>query len=157
MTDPVFAIDRHLDVVGANRLAARLSYCFTVGQNLVSCVFLDQRVRDMVDDWERVARMAAAALRDEVRRHPVDGRYVAVVGELMSLSPFFVNPWVSATDPVPSTGSVTYAHALLGTLTLRFAQLHRPADDYTLVIWRPADRPSIHALQELRNAPHTSG
>jgi len=44
-------------------LATALAPYYVYGENLVRAAFLDLRLRDMYEDWERIAETAVAGLR----------------------------------------------------------------------------------------------
>ncbi|TDN41643.1 hypothetical protein EDF64_11740 [Curtobacterium flaccumfaciens] len=152
LAEPVVVLDRHLDVVAANRIAGSVSASLTVGTNLARFTFLNPYVEESADDWEDSAHRTAAMLRDSLEQHDEDPRFRELVGELMARSPAFASEWAAGGDEPARRGLTTFENPLVGRVVLRWEQLRRPDDhEHVLVVWVPVDEASAHGLEALRD------
>lgn len=69
---PALVVDRHWNVVRANRGAARLFGDELVGTNLVRRYFGDPSAADAIVNWRDVAWAGLTRLRDQVEASPFD-------------------------------------------------------------------------------------
>jgi len=151
LVEPVVVLDRHLDVVAANRVAGALSASLTVGTNLARFTFLNPYVEESVDEWEAEAHRTAAMLRDSLEQHDEDPRFRELLGELMARSPAFATEWAARAEGPASQGVSTFENPLVGRLVLRWEQLRRQDDpEHVVVVWAPADDASVRRLDALR-------
>ncbi|ROP74705.1 hypothetical protein [Curtobacterium sp. PhB115] len=152
-TEPAIAFDRHLDVVAANAIAGAVSASLTVGTNLARFTFLNPYVEDSVEGWESEAHRTAAALRDSLDQHDEDGRFRALLGELMARSNAFALEWAAGAGRAPTEGTTTVENPLVGRLVLRWEHVRRPEDlEHVLVVWSSADADTAERLEALRRA-----
>jgi hypothetical protein len=151
LAEPVVVLDRHLDVVAANRIAGAVSASLTVGTNLARFTFLNPYVEESADDWEEAAHRTAAMLRDSLEQHDEDPRFRELVGELMARSPAFATEWAGGDRGPVRRGVTTFENPLVGRVVLRWEQLRRVDDhEHVLVLWAPVDDASARHLDELR-------
>lgn len=152
LVEPVVVLDRHLDVVAANRIAGAVSASLTVGTNLARFTFLNPYVEESADDWEAAAHRTAAMLRDSLEQHDEDPRFRELVGELMARSPAFATEWAAGDAGPDRQGVTTFENPLVGRVALRWEQLRRQDDhEHVLVVWAPIDDASAGRLDELRS------
>ncbi|RAJ41880.1 helix-turn-helix protein [Kitasatospora sp. SolWspMP-SS2h] len=140
----------HLDPTGPDRPADR--------PNLTRLLFLDPHTRELHARWEEDAKVAVAALRLAVGRHPQDRRLAHLVGQLAIQSPEFAALW--ARHPVRdcAVGSKSFRHPLVGPMELHFESL--PLSDGTthrvLLYGAAPDSPSAAALALLSRSSRGS-
>ena len=129
---PAFVLGRRLDVLGQNRLAARLVADFAqlpaAGRNQARFVFRDPHARELYADWEQVAADTAAMLRLDAGRYPDDPELGTLVGELSIHSAEFRRLWTRNRVHRRTTGTKRYHHPLVGDLTITYQAL-TPGDD----------------------------
>lgn len=152
---PAFVLERRLDVLGQNRLAALLIANFeampTSERNQARFVFLDPHASELYVDWEQVASDTVAMLRMDAGKHPEDPGLGRLVGDLSVQSPEFRKLWARYRVHQRSTGTKRYHHPLVGDLTISYQAL-TPGDDpdQTLMIYDTQPRSaSAQALQLL--------
>ena len=132
---PAVVEGRYTDVLAANSLALALAPYFAVGTNLVRATFLDPRVRDMYDDWERITESAVAGLRSLVGPDVDDPRLNELVGELSVRSDRFRRLWARHDARPRRSGTARLDHPQVGPLELNYEKLPIPdADRQTLAV-----------------------
>ena len=120
---PAVVIDRCMDVVVSNRLAAALAPgIFEPGGNLVLAIF-EPPSRQSAPDWEELAGRTVASLRLDA--DPDDPRLHDIVGEL-SGDPDFSRLWARHDVQTFTTGTTTHYVAGFGFVELRFQNLAVP-------------------------------
>jgi transcriptional regulator with XRE-family HTH domain len=155
---PAYVYGRYMDVLAANTLATALAPYYAVGENLVRAAFLDPRLRDRYDDWERVAQSTVAALRALVGPDVDDPRLNELVGELSVRSERFRQLWARHDVRPKRSGTARIQHPQVGPLELSYEKLPLPdADRQTLCIYHaaPGSR-SAQALTLLATATATA-
>jgi transcriptional regulator with XRE-family HTH domain len=133
---PAYVLGRYMDVLAANSLVTALyPYC-AAGENMVRAAFLDLRVRDMYEDWERVTETTVAGLRALVGPDVDDPRLNELVGELSVRSERFRQLWARH-DARPKRGGTTRVHhPQIGVLELSYEKLPLPDTGcQTLVVY----------------------
>jgi transcriptional regulator with XRE-family HTH domain len=151
---PAYVHGRYMDVLAANRLASALVPYYRVGENLVRAAFLDPRVRDMYDDWDRVTESTVAGLRALVGPDVDDPRLAELVGELSVRSERFRQLWARHDVRPKRAGKTHMDHPQVGPLDLAYEKLPIPNTDcQTLVVYHadPGSR-SAQALSLLASA-----
>ncbi|WP_138734999.1 MmyB family transcriptional regulator [Modestobacter excelsi] len=136
---PAFIVGKYLDILAWNGLAAALladvDKMPARERNYVRMVFTNQRVKDLYDDWEAMARTGVAQLRRQAADNPTDPKLAALVGELSVVSP------TSSDGPSASSGS-SRAAARSARSPRRpgpagRSRLHRSSWTRLPGIWRP--------------------
>jgi transcriptional regulator with XRE-family HTH domain len=123
---------RH-DILAMNHLARAL-YSPVLADprrpaNTARFVYLNPDVAEtFFDDYDQVARNAAAMLRMEAGRNPHDEALFALVGELSTYSPLFRRHWASQDVRVHGYGSKRVHHPVVGQLDLDFESMDLPTD-----------------------------
>ncbi|WP_035858972.1 helix-turn-helix domain-containing protein [Kitasatospora cheerisanensis] len=105
----------HLDRDSPDRPAER--------PNLTRLLFLDPHTRELYTHWESETRVALAALRLTVGRHPEDRQLAELVGHLAIHSPEFAALWARHPVRECTVGSKSFHHPLVGELDLAFESL----------------------------------
>jgi transcriptional regulator with XRE-family HTH domain len=145
---PAYVQGRYMDVLAANPLATALAPYYLKGENLVRAAFLDLRLRDMYEDWERIAETTVAGLRALVGPDVDDPRLNELVGELSVRSERFREIWARHDARPKRSGTIRMDHPQVGPLKLSYEKLPIPdTDGQTLVAYHaePAS-PSAQAL-----------
>jgi transcriptional regulator with XRE-family HTH domain len=145
---PAYVYGRYMDVLAANMLATALAPYYAVGVNLVRAAFLDERLRDRYEDWDRVAESTVAALRALVGPDVDDPRLNELVGELSVRSERFRQLWARHDARPKRSGITRVQHPQVGPLELNYEKLPLPdADRQTLCIYHAA--PGSRSAQAL--------
>jgi transcriptional regulator with XRE-family HTH domain len=133
---PAYVFGRYMDVLAANSLATALAPYYAVGENILRAAFLDERVRDMYEDWDAVTAGTVAGLRALVGPDVDDPRLNELVGELSVRSDRFRQLWARHDVRPKRSGASRIDHPLVGVLELSYLKLAIPeADRQTLVIY----------------------
>jgi transcriptional regulator with XRE-family HTH domain len=145
---PAYVCGRYMDVLAVNPLAAALMPWYVKGENLVRAAFLDQRVRDMYGDWERVTESTVAGLRALVGPDVDDPRLNELVGELSVRSERFRQLWARHDARPKRSGTTRIDHPLVGPVELSYERFPIPGTDrQTLGVYHtPPGSPSAQAL-----------
>ena len=145
---PAYVCGRYMDVLAVNPLAAALMPWYVKGENLVRAAFLDQRVRDMYGDWERVTESTVAGLRALVGPDVDDPRLNELVGELSVRSERFRQLWARHDARPKRSGATRIDHPLVGPVELSYERFPIPGTDrQTLGVYHaPPGSPSAQAL-----------
>ena len=133
---PAYVYGRYMDVLAANPLASVLAPYYTPGENLVRTTFLDPRLRDRYEDWDRAAAATVAALRALVGPDADDPHLNELVGELSVRSERFRQLWARHDARPKRSGTTQIQHPQVGLLELNYEKLPIPdADRETLCIY----------------------
>jgi transcriptional regulator with XRE-family HTH domain len=154
---PAYVYGRRMDVLAANPLATALAPYYAPGENLVRATFLDLRLRDRYEDWDRAAASTVAALRALVGPDADDPQLNELVGELSVRSERFRQLWARHDARPKRSGTTHIQHPQLGPLELDYEKLPIPdADRQTLCIYHAAPgSSSARALTLLATATAT--
>ena len=138
---PAYVIDRTMEVLAWNRLAAVL-FAPVVSQplgqrNVARFVFLDEASKSVFVDWPAVARSTTAFLRLTTGQHPGDPRLTGLISELTEKSDDFRGLWSEQLVADRGHGVKELRHPAIGTLTLEFETL-RDATGHVLVVFTAA-------------------
>jgi transcriptional regulator with XRE-family HTH domain len=123
-------LGRRMDVLAWNSLAAVLICDFGAlpqrERNMVRLTFLDESMRSLYPEWDRVATSGAGLLRSAAGRWPDDPELEALVGELSVKSSEFVRAWARHEVREQMSGTKRFHHPLVGGLTLQYETLALP-------------------------------
>ena len=147
---PAMVIDRQLNVLTYNPLAAALHSSFARIDNLVRMIFLDPAGKEFYTDWDRAAESCIASLRlalsyatstDDVRR---------LVIETSAASTAFRALWARAHEVRGKTHAAkSFHHDAVGELTLDHHAFEvRGTPGLQLIVYRAA--PSSTSEEKLR-------
>lgn len=173
---PAVVLDRRNDVLAWNPLGHALlaghlapdSPDLVVERpNLTRLLFLDPHTRELYTHWNEEARVALAALRLVVGRHPEDRRLAQLVGELAIQSPMFAALWSRHPVRNCTVGTKSFHHPLVGAMELHFESMrfsdesgHRtllysaePGTASAAALELLADTVAADRLDALRTAP----
>lgn len=119
---PALVLGPRTDVLAWNPLAEEVYVRFgdlpEKELNYVRLVFTDQRMRDLFEDWESVARACIAILRREAAASPDDPALAALVGELTLNDEQFGQWWAQRNVARQDFGTKVLRHPRVGDLTL---------------------------------------
>jgi transcriptional regulator with XRE-family HTH domain len=151
---PAWVQGRYMDVLAVNPLVTALVPYYVEGENIVRAAFLDPRVRDMYEDWERVTEITVAGLRALVGPDVDDPRLNELVGELSVRSERFRQLWARHDVRPKRSGTTRIDHPLVGPLELSYEKLPIPdTDRQILVAYHAAPgSPSAQGLALLASA-----
>jgi hypothetical protein len=108
-----------MDVLAANAMASAVApTILRPGVNLVRATFLDPAVRDLLDDWENIARGVVARLRGLVGADVDDPRLAQLVDGLSASSQDFRRLWARHDVDFPAIPSRTWRHPVVGPMEL---------------------------------------
>ncbi|MFC4500449.1 MULTISPECIES: helix-turn-helix transcriptional regulator [Streptomyces] len=141
----VFALGRRTRVLAWNRPASKIFLDFgpVPERNLTLLVFRQPAIRQLVLDWQVMARHVVAWLRLEVGRHPESQETNAFIAELAATDPDFLRLWNEQDVVDPMHGTYRLQHPLLGALTSTFRTLLVPEDpDQLLIVYALEPDPS---------------
>lgn len=86
-------------------------------------LFLEASTRELLLDWEMVARHSVAVLRDAAARHPRDRALHTLIGELSVASPEFRTWWADHDVDARCRGAKRFHHPVVGQVTLHIEAL----------------------------------
>ncbi|GGJ03597.1 helix-turn-helix transcriptional regulator [Streptomyces brasiliensis] len=79
-------------------------------------LFLDSTARDLLVEWEMVARLSVGVLRQAAGRYPRDSQLHALVGELSVVSPEFRTWWAEHDVDAHCRGPKRFHHPVVGEI-----------------------------------------
>ncbi|GLW67558.1 transcriptional regulator [Actinomadura rubrobrunea] len=120
---PAIIVDVRGDVHAVNRLGRALLPGLEPGASHLRWLFLDPATRDLLTDWEMMARVSVGVLREAAARYPRDRRLHALIGELSVASPEFRNWWADHEVETRCQGPKRFRHPVVGELTLHVEAL----------------------------------
>ncbi|GHF38801.1 transcriptional regulator [Amycolatopsis bartoniae] len=134
--NPAYLTGPRYDVLGWNPAAAELFPGIDAAPNLARWVFTSPFARDVLTDWELVARGLLARLRAAAGRHPGDPLFAALVRELRAASPEADAWWPRYDIQAAQAGTKRVRHPRLGPLTLAHSAFHPAGQpEHTLVVY----------------------
>ncbi|MEU8604705.1 helix-turn-helix domain-containing protein [Streptomyces parvulus] len=113
-------------------------------------IFLDPVARELMTDWEMVARSSVGVLRHAAGRYPQDKALHSLIGELAIASTEFPAWWAEHDVSQRCHGPKRFRHPVVGELTLEVEtlQLHDGAHWLYAYVAKPGSR-SAEALRLL--------
>lgn len=124
---PAFVIGRGMQILAMNPLAREVLFDFETvpvhERNLARWIFLNANARDRYDDWETVAKDAAAILRIDAAASSEDRFLNELVGELSVKSEEFRRWWAEHQVYECTYGSKTLNHPLVGSIHVDYEAL----------------------------------
>ncbi|MFF4978306.1 helix-turn-helix transcriptional regulator [Streptomyces sp. NPDC001083] len=120
---PVAVLNRYMDVLASNAMAAAISPIFLPGVNVIRAAFLDRELRHLYLNWDEMSIRAVAALRALVGTELEDARVVELVSELTTASPEFKRLWVRHDVSPSGAGVALLNHPDVGEMTLQYERL----------------------------------
>ncbi|MBB6473603.1 helix-turn-helix transcriptional regulator [Sphaerisporangium rubeum] len=162
---PAMVLGRRTDLLAVNRMARALYHDLDLvaqpafDRNIARAAFLDNRLRDMVPDWEETAARIAAVLRFDAGRYPDDPLMHRLVHDLLSGSPEFARLWARHDVKQLLVGVKRHRHPVVGTVILTYQSMILPGDsDQTLLLYSvEAGSPSEAALHTLAGRMSPAG
>ncbi|WP_329134564.1 helix-turn-helix domain-containing protein [Streptomyces sp. NBC_00670] len=127
MPMPAMVIDSRGDVHAMNRLGRALLVGLepmpSQASSHVRWLFLDPAARELLVEWEVIARVSVGVLREAAGRYPRDARLREVVGELSLASAEFRGWWAEHEVEVRCRGMKRFRHPVVGALELHVEAL----------------------------------
>jgi transcriptional regulator with XRE-family HTH domain len=127
---PALIVDARGDVHAMNRLGRALMVGLepmpSARSNHLRWLFLDPATRELLADWEVMARVSVAVLREVAGRFPRDTGLHALVGELSVASPEFRSWWAEHDVDARCRGRKRFRHPVVGEIVVQTEtlQLH---------------------------------
>jgi transcriptional regulator with XRE-family HTH domain len=136
---PAFVLGRRLDVlawtsVGRALVRDIVDLPTAAERNLARLVFLDRTARDLLPDWEQMARETAGLLRLASGRNPGDPEFAALVEELLDKGHGFKRLWADLDVAKMNSGARRFHHPVAGDLTLSFETLALPDESGQMLV-----------------------
>jgi transcriptional regulator with XRE-family HTH domain len=140
---PAFITDRFWDIHAYNTLAdAVYGFSDAADKNLLKRMFLDPYLRELHDEWERIAREMVSILHASYARASEDPQTLELVASLRASSPQFTSWWDDFALGRLGTTATTLTHPTMGRLSLSFVRfIASPLeanDDRVVVVLQPA-------------------
>ncbi|GIE78427.1 transcriptional regulator [Actinoplanes philippinensis] len=136
---PAVIVNRRLDLLARNPIAAALYSDFTATDNLARMTFLDPVGRVFFTDWERSAHACVANLRLALGHHPGDRRTLALTEELTTADDDFRRMWEQHDVRGKTREAKTFRHSAVGEMTLTYRAFDvRGASGQQLIVYRAA-------------------
>ncbi|TXK19319.1 hypothetical protein [Homoserinibacter sp. GY 40078] len=134
-TTPAVVVNGSWDVIASNVLARAISPSFTVGTNLASALFDNERARRTLPRWGEVsARMVSLLKEAHHDSSPDDTRIDRLRTELERRSEEFRRAWSEGVLPDDYALHVPMDHPEVGRLTITYEVMRVPDSDSSLVI-----------------------
>ncbi|MEW1775562.1 helix-turn-helix transcriptional regulator [Streptomyces sp. NPDC086777] len=142
--NPVFILDRCLDVLACNpsalRLFAGLDDQLPQTRNIARYVFLHPRAPEVLDDWDERARACVARLRMLAGTDPGAPDLTDLVGELVPKSELFATLWERYDIKPHAPGIRLFHHPEVGDLHLGHESMpvdHSPKHRFVIFFAEP--------------------
>jgi transcriptional regulator with XRE-family HTH domain len=124
---PAAIIDLRGDVHAMNRMGRAMLVGLepmpSAAANHLRWLFLVPATRELMADWEMVARFSVAVLRESAGRHPHDTALHALIGELSVASREFANWWAAHDVDARCHGLKRFHHPVVGQLDVHIETL----------------------------------
>ncbi|MBK1782752.1 helix-turn-helix transcriptional regulator [Prauserella cavernicola] len=148
---PAFVLNRTLDVLARNAIAAELFSPFAEADNLLRMTFLDPAGRTFYADWHRAAEATVANLRVAAGHDAHDPRLVELLAELGEGSVEFPALWHAHDVRGKTHAAKELAHPDVGPLSLTYQAFEvRAAPGQQLIVYQAEPgSPSAQALSLL--------
>ncbi|CEA09425.1 Helix-turn-helix [Arthrobacter saudimassiliensis] len=148
---PALIINRQLDILARNDLAAALYSGFARMDNLVRMTFIDPFGRSFFTDWQRAGETCVANLRLALGHAGAQEAVQALVAEAHAASAEFRVLWSRHDVRGKTAEAKAFRHPALGDLLLDYNAFDvRSAPGQQLVVYQaPAGSPSAEKLQLL--------
>lgn len=155
---PALIINRQLDILAHNDLAAALYADFARVDNIVRMTFIDPAGRDFFSDWPRAAEACVANLRLALGHTSSHENVLALVTEAHQASADFRLLWDRHTVRGKTHGAKAFRHGEVGDLLLDYTVFDvRSAPGQQLVVYQaPVGTPSHDKLNLLGSLAATA-
>jgi transcriptional regulator with XRE-family HTH domain len=158
---PAYVTGRRFDILASNRAARILWADWPAGppeeRNVLWWTFLDPAARQVLVDWESVARAELARLRAASARHPADPGFGVLVARLQAGSAE-ARRWWPEHDVVPlSSGVKRIRHPALGVVEFHHVVLQVADDPEQKLVAFTANEADTARIAALADALSTGG
>lgn len=113
---PAMVVDLRGDVQATNRLGRALFPGLEPSSSHPRWLFLDPTAKELLAEWEMVARLSVGVLRQAAGRHPRDPLLHALIGELSVASVEFRTWWAEHDVDTRCRGLKRFHHPVVGDL-----------------------------------------
>lgn len=156
LTTPAYARNARMDILAANHLCFALYDGIltpdTLPVNLARFLFLDARSHEFFIEWDDIADDAAATLRTEAGRNPVDRNLRDLIGELATRSDDFRTRWAKHDVRLHRTASKRLRSTVIGEIELTGDAMELTGDGLTVIVYTAqADSQAQQQLDFLAN------
>jgi transcriptional regulator with XRE-family HTH domain len=147
---PALIVDFRGDVHAMNPMGRAMLVGLEPEGNHLRWLFLDPSTRELLTDWEVIARVSVAVLREAAGHHTRDTRLHALIGELSVASLEFRTWWAEHDVDTRCTGTKRFHHPVVGELVVHIETLQLQGGERWLYAYavEPGSR-SAEALQLL--------
>jgi transcriptional regulator with XRE-family HTH domain len=139
---PAYVLGRRWDYLAWNRAACAVFGDFATvpkaQRNHLWMMFMDPLRREMLTDWDRGTRLAAAKFRADSAAHIGDPSFEELIDALRQASPEFCKAWKRHEVARSGEGRKTLSHPVAGTLVFEHA-VFNPAEapEQRLILYTP--------------------
>jgi transcriptional regulator with XRE-family HTH domain len=136
---PAFVLGGRLDVIAWTQVGRALmsdvvDLPSADERNLARLIFLDRATRDLLPDWEQMARETAGLLRLAAGRNARDPVITGLVEELLAEGHEFRRFWADLDLARMNSGARRFHHSVAGDMTLSFETLAVPDDSRQMLV-----------------------
>lgn len=138
---PAFVLGRRWDYLAWNP-ACRAVFCWEPGRdpstrNHIWVMFMDPARRELMADWERVARQVVAKFRADSAKHIGDPAFEQLISSLRAASPEFRRWWERHEVAGVGGGRKELRHPVAGRLVFEHAAFRHELSDQRLILYSP--------------------
>ena len=149
---PAMVVDARGDVHAMNRMGRALLVGLepmpSASSSHLRWLFLDPSARELLVEWEMIARVSVGVLREAAGRYPRDPRLHSLVGELSVTSAEFRGWWAEHEVDVRCRGTKRFRHPVVGELVTHVEALRLQDGERWLYAY--AVEPGSPSAQALR-------
>lgn len=159
---PAIVVNRRLDILARNTIAAALYSDFAETDNLARMTFLDPAGRTFFAAWDHAAESCVAALRLALGHHPADRRARTLTEDLANADDDFHRLWERHDVRGKTHEAKKFRHSAVGELTLAYRTFDvRGASGQQLIVYHAApnsrDADAVRLLGMLAAVEHPEG
>jgi transcriptional regulator with XRE-family HTH domain len=149
---PAMIIDLRGDVQAMNRMGRALLVGLEPMPSAACShprwLFLEPSTRELLADWEMIARLSVGVLREAAGRYPRDKALHVLIGELSVMSPEFRNWWAEHEVDARCRGPKRFHHPVVGELVMHVEALR--LHDGARWLYAYAAEPGSRSAETLR-------
>jgi len=149
---PAIILDAHGTVQAINRLGRALLVGLDASPSPAAShprwIFLEPSTRELMTDWEMVARSSVGVMRQAAGRAPNDTALHSLIGELSVASPEFRSWWAEHDIDTRCGGPKRFHHPFVGDLVLHVESMQLQDGQHWLYAY--AAEPGSRSAESLR-------